>query len=176
MPISIRLDPIVFDAGQPLAPFAERRNLPYGNPASTPSFNNPPGSTNAPGPGYIASASRLTRTTNINPDGTFPAAFDAAIDQMADIFVHVAPTSGSTVIRGNNFKPSNAEFDPAYGLDVNLSGVELQEDVFESAINEPLGAQFKANLQDLVARGILLVHDQNGVTMDPGDIAGYVAP
>jgi hypothetical protein len=176
MPISIKILESAFEANGPLEEFATRANPPYGNTVSTPSFNNAPGSTNAPKPGYIASASRLVKTTNILEDGTFPAAFGAAIDQIADIVVHVSPTSGSTIIRGNNFNPANAEFDPAYGLDVTTSGVELQEDIFETAVNEPVGAQFTANLQDYVSRGILIVRDPAGVTMDPGDIAGYVAP
>jgi len=176
MPISIKIPENAFDANGPLEEFGTRANPPYGNPVTSPSLNNPPGSTFAPKPGYIASASRLVKTTNILEDGTFPAAFGAALDQVADVVVHVSPTSGSTIIRGNNFNPANAEFDPAYGLDVTTSGVELQEDIFETAINEPVGAQFTANLQDYVARGILTVHDQNGATMDPGEIAAYTAP
>ncbi len=176
MPISIKILESAFDPGGPLEEFATRENPPYGNPASTPSFNNAPGSTNAPGPGYIASASRLVQTTNILEDGTFPAAFGAAIDQIADVVIHVSPTSGSTIIRGNNFNPAIAEFDPAYGLNVTTTGVELQEDIFETAVNEPVGAQFTANLQDFVARGILIVRDPAGMTMDAGDIADYTAP
>jgi hypothetical protein len=176
MTISITIPSTAFDAAGPLEEFATRKNQPYGNTVPSPSFNNPPGTTGAPGPGYIASASRLVKTTNILEDGTFPDAFGAAIDQIADVVVHVSPTSGSTIIRGNNWTPSNAEFDPAYGLDVTTAGVELQNDIFETAINEPVGAQFTANLQDYVARGILLVKDQAGVTLTPGTIAAYTAP
>ena len=88
----------------------------------------------------------------------------------------MSPTSGSTIIRGNNFIPSNAEFDPAYGLDVTVSGVELQNDVFETAVNEPIGAQFKANLQDLVERNILEVLNHLGTPLSAGAIANYTAP
>lgn len=177
MPIKISILPTALESGGPLEQFAQRKNLPFANPDKQPSFNNVVGSTNYPGPGFIASASRLTRTSNILPDGTFPAAFDAAIDQVQDLFIHVSPTSGSSVVRGGSaWSTSRAEFDPTYGLNVDVTGVELQEDVFETAVNEPVGAQFKANLQDLVTRGLLILHDQNGATMDPGDIADYTAP
>jgi hypothetical protein len=128
-------------------------------------------------PGFIASAPRLKGYSNIKEDGTFPVAFATAIDQIQDLMVHVSPTSGSSVVRGASaWVESQAEFDPTYGLNVTSSGVQLQNDVFETALNEPVGSQFKANLQDLISRGIILVHDHLGATMDPGDIADYTAP
>jgi hypothetical protein len=96
---------------------------------------------------------------------------------MQDVLVHISPTSGSTIIRGNNFLPSRAEFDPAYGLDVGIAYVELNDSVFETAINEPIGSQFLACLQDLVARGIIEVF---GSTLDrvltTEEIRNFTAP
>jgi hypothetical protein len=111
----------------------------------------------------------MTHRTNILEDGTFPAALEGSPagatgeagteEQMQDVLVHVSPTSGSTIIRGNNWVASRAEFDPAYGLDIGVSVTEINPEVFETAINEPIGAQFLASLQDLVVRGIIEVLD-----------------
>ncbi len=95
-------------------------------------------------------------------------------NQEQDILVHIAPTSGSTIIRGNNWLSSRAEFDPAYGLDVGVKPITLNESVFETAINDPIGGQFLANLQDLVARGIIEVAD-DGTPLTPEQIRDFAA-
>jgi hypothetical protein len=111
----------------------------------------------------------MTHRTNILEDGTFPDALAGSPlgatgeagteEQQQDVLVHISPTSGSTVIRGNNWVASNAEFDPAYGLDIGVTQTMIDPSVFETAINEPIGAQFLASLQDLVVRGIIEVLD-----------------
>jgi len=173
MAVQIKILATAFDAGQPLEAYATRPRQAFANTLQYPAV---PAALNddATTP-RIATASPLTARSNILEDGTFPTAPGTTIDQKIDVVVHVSPTSGSTVIRGNNWDPSKAEFDPAYGLDVTVSGVAIQDDVFESAINEPIGAQFTANLQDLVARGILEVKNSSGAVLDPGEIADFVA-
>ena len=134
----------------------------------------PEGVTGAPGPGFIASASPLTFRSNIGEDGSFPVAPPTTEDTTLITLVHVSPTSGSTVLQGKPPVFSKIETNPAYGLDVGIAPLELEEPVFEAALNDPIGAQFSANLMDLVTRGILLVQD-DGVTMDPGDIRDFTA-
>jgi hypothetical protein len=91
--------------------------------------------------------------------------------------VHVSPTSGSSVVRGgSDWNPDTAEYDPSYGLNVPISGITLQSDVFETALNEPVGMQFRANLQDYVSRGILIVRNDGGTPMTPKQIGDYQAP
>jgi hypothetical protein len=160
----------------PLAEYATKE-VPNQYPRSQQeSFNYPAGHTYAPGPGFIASVPRLTGSSNINPDGTFPVAIADQADRTKDLIVHVSPTSGSTIIRGNGWNPTRAEYDPAYGLDITAAGLEIQADVFETAINEPVGGQFKANLQDYVARGILEVSEgSTGPPMTPQEIGDYTA-
>jgi hypothetical protein len=133
------------------------------------------GTTGAPGPGFIASASPLTFRSNINEDGTFPTAPGATADERQDIMVHISPTSGSSIIRGGVWKAENAEFDPTYGLNVTTKGVQVQQDVFETAIQEPIGSQFMANLQDLVDRSIVEVEDEYGNILTPREIRDYEA-
>ncbi len=183
MTIGIRIDPDAFEPGQPLEAFKLRANPPLAQPLQYPEVPLPIGTTGytgAPGPVkgatanpsgryVIASASPRTYRTNIREDGTFPSALVGSPagatgeagteEQMQDVFVHISPTSGSTIIRGNNWVPSNAEFDPAYGLDIGVSQLFINPSVFETAINEPIGAQFLASLQDLVVRGIIEVLD-----------------
>jgi hypothetical protein len=178
MGINIIIDPTSYEAGGPLADFAFKEV-----PNVYPKLSGP--ALSAASAGYIASAPRLTGSSNILEDGTFPVAQGATgeflppdpVSTIDFLIVHVAPTSGSSIVRGGtNWNPAQAEFDPAYGLDVGIAGVDLQEDVFETAINEPIGAQFKANLQDYVSRGILIVSDTGGTPMTPGDIGSYTAP
>jgi len=188
MTISIRIDPDAFDPNGPLEAFRVRSNPSFAHPLQYPAVPLPlgiTGTTGAPGPGFIASASPQTFRTNILEDGTFPTAPVASPpgatgevgteEMMQDVLVHVAPTSGSTIVRGNNFNASRAEFDPAYGLDVGIAPVQLDDSVFESAINDPIGGQFLANLQDLVVRGIIEVVLNNGSPMTPIEIKGFVA-
>lgn len=187
MTISIRIDPDAFDTGQPLDPFKLRDNPPLASQLQFPQAPLPLGTTGiqgAPGPGFIASASPLTLRTNINEDDTFPpeivgsppgATGEAGTEEiLPNVIVHVSPTSGSTIIRGNNFLESKAESDPAYGLNIGVSPITLNESVFETAINDPIGGQFLANLQDLVARGIIEVAD-DGVVLTPEEIRDFVA-
>jgi len=180
MPISIRIHPDAFNAGGPLAGFQTRPNPPFAfplQPPQVPSFNNPPGSTFAPGPGFIASASPLTHRTNIAEDGsTGAAAPSPTSEEKNQIIVHIAPTSGSTVIRGDTFVPGRIEFNPAYGLNVGIAPIELQEDLFEQALSETVGNGFITHLQDLITRGIIEVRDESGSVMDAGDLASYTAP
>ncbi|KKN51235.1 hypothetical protein LCGC14_0624650 [marine sediment metagenome] len=180
MAINIRIDPAAYAASGPLAQFATREI-----PNTYPKLHEPLLSA-VTGTGYIASAPRLTGSSNILDDGSFPTAegatgtFEAAlpVDTTEDIVVHVSPTSGSAIVRGGSaWDPNQAEFDPSYGLDVGIAGVTLQGDVFETALKEPVGMQFRANLQDYVARGILIVTEgPTGPPMDPGEIADYTAP
>ncbi len=179
MSINITIDPAALTGSGPLAQFASREI-----PNSYPKLHEPRLSA-VTGTGYIASAQRLTGSSNILDDGTFPVAegatgaFEAAdpVDTTKAVVVHVSPTSGSSVVRGGNaWNPDTAEFDPSYGLDVPVSGVTLQSDVFETALKEPVGMQFRANLQDYVARGILIVRNDSGSSMTPGEIADYTAP
>lgn len=179
MSINITINPTAYAPGGPLAEFASREI-----PNSYPKLHEPRLSA-VTGTGYIASAQRLTGSSNILDDGTFPVAegatgaFEPAnpVDTTEDIVVHVSPTSGSSVVRGGSaWNPDTAEFDPSYGLDVPVSGVTLQNDVFETALNEPVGMQFRANLQDYVARGILIVRDHAGSPMTPKEIGDYTAP
>ncbi len=185
MTIGIRIDRDAFEPGQPLEAFKFRANPAFASPLQFPEVPLPlgtTGTTGAPGPGFIASASPMSHRTNILEDGTFPAALVASPpgatgevgteEQMQDVLVHISPTSGSTILRGNNFLPSRAEFDPAYGLDIGVTGVELDPSVFETAINEPIGAQFLACLQDLVVRGIIEVLD-DGAVMTPEEIRDF---
>lgn len=178
MAINIRIDPAAYAADGPLEQFASKNN-----PNTYPKTQEPrldtigSGATGDPGIGYIASAPRLTGSSNILPDGTFPTAEPATSDITRDLIVHVSPTSGSAIVRGgSDWNPAQAEYDPSYGLDVGIAGVTLQNDVFETALKEPVGMQFRANLQDYVARGILIVLDDLGAVMNPGDIADYTAP
>ncbi len=98
-------------------------------------------------------------------------------EQMQDVLVHISPTSGSTIIRGNNFVPSRAEFNPAYGLDIGVAYVELNDSVFETAIKEPIGSQFLACLQDLVVRKIIEVYDSTKVrVLTTEEIRDFTAP
>ena len=170
MTIGIRIDPDAFEPGQPLEAFKLRANPALANPLQFPEAPLPlgiTGTTGAPGPGFIASASPLSHRTNIREDGTFPDALAGSPpgatgeagteEQMQDVLVHISPTSGSTIIRGNNFIKSRAEFDPAYGLDVGITPIQLDNSVFETAINDPIGGQFLANLLDLVVRNIIEV-------------------
>jgi hypothetical protein len=187
MTIGIRIDPDAFEPGQPLEAFKTRANPAYANPLQYPEVPLPlgtTGTTGAPGPGFIASCSPMTHRTNIREDGTFPDALAASPpgatgeagteEQQQDVLVHVSPTSGSTIIRGNNWNPSRAEFDPAYGLDVGITQVMIDPSVFETAVNEPIGAQFLACLQDLVVRGIIEVLD-DGTPMTPEQIRDFQA-
>jgi hypothetical protein len=177
MTIHIRISESGLTGAGPLAEYATQA-VPNLYPRSQQeSFNNPVGHTYAPGPGFIASVPRLSGSSNINPDGTFPTAIAAERDISKDLIVHVSPTSGSSIIRGNGWNPTRAEYEPSYGLDVTIDGLEMQPDVFETAINEPIGGQFKANLQDYVARGILEVSEgPTGPPMTPGEIGDYTAP
>ena len=180
MAINITIDPAAIEAGGPLEQFASR-SVPNTYPKLA-----EPRLDEVVGGGYIASAPRLTGSSNILEDGTFPIAEGATgaflpadpVDTTEDLMVHVSPTSGSSIVRGGSaWNPSQAEYDPTYGLNVSISGISLQNDVFETALNEPVGAQFKANLQDLVSRGILIVTEgPTGPPMDPGEIADYTAP
>lgn len=187
--VSMRIHPNAFDPDGPLDVFKDRANPSYARPLQYPAIPLPigvTGTTGAPGPGFIASASPQTYRTNIREDGTFPPALAASppgatgevgtLEQKHKIIVHVSPTSGSTVIRGMPFLPSSIELNPAYGVDVGVAPVEIQADVFEAALNEPIGGQFKANLQDLVTRGVLEVTDDVGNVMNASDIANYTAP
>ena len=198
MTIGIRIDPDAFEPGQPLEAFKTRANPPYASPLQYPEVPLPlgtTGTTGAPGPVscatasptgrfVVATASPMSHRTNIREDGTFPAALAGSPpgatgeagseEQQQDVLVHISPTSGSTIIRGNNFIASRAEFDPAYGLDIGVAIVELDDSVFETAINEPIGAQFLACLQDLVVRGIIEVLD-NGVAMTAEQIRDFAA-
>ena len=178
MGINIIINPTAYASGGPLEDFATKEV-----PNTYPKLSGP--TLSAASAGYIASAPRLTGYSNILEDGTFPVAegatgaFEPAnpVDTTKDIIVHVAPTSGSSVVRGGTiWNPAQAEFDPAYGLDVGIAGVDLQSDVFETAINEPVGSQFKANLQDYVSRGILQVRNDGGTPMTPKEIGDYTAP
>jgi hypothetical protein len=179
MSINITIDPAAYGASGPLAQFASKRV-----PNTYPKLHEPR-LDEVTGSGYIASAPRLTGSSNILDDGTFPlaegatGAFEAAVpvDTSEDLMVHVSPTSGSSVVRGGSqWNPESAAYDPTYGLNVPIAGITLQSDVFETALKEPVGMQFRANLQDLVARGILIVRDDGGTPMSPGDIADYTAP
>jgi hypothetical protein len=178
MTISVQIHPSAFGATGPLAGFATKESFPYANPLQFPDVPLPLGTegiTGAPGPGFIASASPLSFRTNIGEDGTFPVAPPDTEDTRFVTVVHVSPTSGSTVVQGKPPVFSKIEGNPAYGLDVTLAGVELEETVFESAINDPIGGQFKSNLMDFVTRGVILVQD-DGVTMSATDIRDFTAP
>lgn len=187
MTITIQILPDAFDTGGALEDFRTRANPSFARPLQFPEAPLPIGVTGiqgAPGPGFIASASRQVFQTNIREDGTFPPPLEASPpgatgeigtqEQMQSIIVHVSPTSGSTIIRGNNWLSSRAEFDPAYGLDVTTTPVTLDESVFETAINDPIGGQFLANLQDLVVRSIIEVSN-DGVVMSAEDIRAFDA-
>ena len=162
MSINITIDPAAYAADGPLEQFASKTV-----PNTYPKLHEPR-LDEVTGSGYIASAPRLTGSSNILDDGSFPIAEGATaaflpadpVDTTEDMMVHVSPTSGSSVVRGGSaWNPNQAEYDPSYGLDVPISGVTLQSDVFETALNEPVGMQFRANLQDYVSRGILIVLD-----------------
>jgi hypothetical protein len=180
MAINIIIDPLAYGAGGPLEKFASKRV-----PNTYPKLHEPR-LDEVTATGYIASAPRLTGSSNILDDGSFPIAEGSTgaflppdpVDTTEDLVVHVSPTSGSAVVRGgSDWNPNQAEYDPSYGLNVPISGVTLQNDVFETALNEPVGMQFRANLQDLVSRGILIVTEgPTGPPMDPGEIADYQAP
>ena len=171
MAINITIDPAAYGSGGPLEQFASKNN-----PNVYPKLHEPR-LDEVTGTGYIASAPRLTGSSNIKADGSFPTAEAATSDTTEDLMVHVSPTSGSSVVRGGSeWNTESAEFDPTYGLNVPKAGITLQSDVFETALNEPVGMQFRANLQDLVARGILQVRNDAGSPMSPGDIADYTAP
>ena len=179
MAINITIDPAAYGASGPLEKFASKRV-----PNTYPKLHEPR-LDEVTGTGYIASAPRLTGSSNILADGTFPLAegatgeFEPAapVDTTEDLIVHVSPTSGSSVVRGgSDWDPNQAEYDPSYGLDIGVGGVTLQSDVFETALNEPVGMQFRANLQDLVARGILIVRNDAGSSMTPKEIGDYTAP
>lgn len=178
MTISIKIHPSAFGSTGPLADFASKpsprlaRQLQY--PDVPLPIGTPEGFTGAPGPGFIASASPLGFRTNIGEDGSSPSAPPATEDTTLTTVVHVSPTSGSTVVQGKPPVFSNIEDNPAYGLDVTLAGVELEESVFEQALNDPIGGQFKSNLMDYVERGILLVQD-DGATLDSADIRDFTA-
>jgi len=178
MTISIKIHPTAFGATGPLAGFATKESAPHANPLQFPDAPLPlgtEGTTGAPGPGFIASASPQGFRTNIGEDGTFPVAPPSTEDTTLTTVVHVSPTSGSTVVQGKPPVFSKIEDNPAYGLDVTLAGIELDEPVFESAVNDPIGGQFKSNLMDLVSRGVILVQD-DGVTMEATDIRDFTAP
>jgi hypothetical protein len=179
MAIDITINPAAYAPGGPLSQFATKRV-----PNTYPKLHEPR-LDEVTGTGYIASAPRLTGSSNILADGTFPlaegatGAFEAAVpvDTTEDLMVHVSPTSGSSVVRGgSDWNPDTAEYDPSYGLNVPISGITLQSDVFETALNEPVGMQFRANLQDYVARGILIVRNDGGTPMTPKEIGDYQAP
>lgn len=179
MAINITIDPLAYGSGGPLEQFAFKVV-----PNTYPKLHEPR-LDEVTGSGYIASAPRLTGSSNILADGTFPiaegatGAFEPAepVDTTEDLMVHVSPTSGSSVVRGgSSWNPGNAEYDPTYGLNVPISGITLQSDVFETALKEPVGMQFRANLQDLVARGVLIVRDDGGSPMTPNEIGDYTAP
>lgn len=179
MSINITINPVAYGPGGPLEQFAIKEV-----PNVYPKLHEPRLS-DVTGTGYIASAPRLTGSSNIKADGTFPVAegatgaFEAPnpVDTTEDLMVHVSPTSGSSVVRGGSpWNPAQAEYDPSYGLNVPISGVTLQSDVFETALKEPVGMQFRANLQDYVSRGILIVRNDAGSPMTPGEIADYTAP
>jgi hypothetical protein len=179
MPINITIDPTAYAPGGPIAQFASKEV-----PNTYPKLHEPR-LADVTGTGYIASAPRLTGSSNIKDDGTFPiaegatGAFEAAqpVDTADQLMVHVSPTSGSSIVRGGSaWDPNNAEFDPTYGLNVPVSGITIQSDVFETALIEPVGAQVRANLQDYVARGILVVRDDGGTPMTPKEIGDYTAP
>jgi hypothetical protein len=179
MPINITINPTAYGASGPLAQFASKRV-----PNTYPKLHEPR-LDEVTGTGYIASAPRLTGSSNILDDGSFPIAEGAtaaflpadAVDTIEDLIVHVSPTSGSAIVRGGSaWDPDQAEYDPSYGLDVSIAGLTLQSDVFETALNEPVGMQFRANLQDYVARGILIVRDDGGTPMTPKEIGDYTAP
>ena len=201
MTIGIRIDPDAFEPGQPLEAFKLRASPAHAGSLQYPEVPLPigtTGETGAPGPDYgatssptgrfvIATASPMHRTTNILEDGTFPADLAGSPpgatgeagteEQMQDVLVHISPTSGSTIIRGNNFVPSRAEFNPAYGLDIGVAYVELNDSVFETAIKEPIGSQFLACLQDLVVRKIIEVYDSTKVrVLTTEEIRDFTAP
>lgn len=177
MAISIRIHPNAFDAGGPLEGFNTRPNPPFANPLSSPrvpSFNNPPGSPLYPGPGFIASTSPLTHRTNINEDGTAPPTPPASTtDEAQDVRVHISPTTGSAILRGRPFRPGNVELDLAYGIDVGIAPSEIQEDLFESALNDTVGRQLMATLQDLIIRQIIEVRDQAGIILTAQAVADF---
>lgn len=178
MTITIRIEPTAFNSGGPLESFATTSVLPYANPLQYPEvplpIGTPEGATGAPGPGFIASASPLTFRSNIREDGTFPTPPVTSMSYRHHIIVHVSPTSGSTIIRGDRFNPARAEFDPSYGLNVGVSAVMMEDSVFETAIKEASGFAFRANLQELVALGIIEVaHD--GTVLDETDIRDFTA-
>jgi hypothetical protein len=177
MAINITIDPLAYGSGGPLEQFAFKR-VPNTYVKTTERLSEAL-------PGFIASAPRLTGSSNILEDGTFPlaegatGAFEPAelVDTAEDLMVHVSPTSGSSVVRGGSqWNPNTAEYDPTYGLNVSIAGITLQSDVFETALNEPVGMQFRANLQDMVARGILIVRNDGGTPMTPKQIGDYQAP
>ncbi len=198
MTIGIRIHPDAFEPGNPLEAFKLRANPPLAGSLQYPEVPRPIGTTGytgAPGPVngataqpsgryVIATASPMSHRTNIREDGTFPTDLAGSPpgatgevgteEQQQDVLVHVSPTSGSTIIRGNNFSASRAEFDPAYGLDVGTAPVQLHDSVFETAINEPIGAQFLACLQDLVVRGIIEVA-QDGTPLTAEQIRDFAA-
>jgi len=170
MPINIEIDPAAYGVGGPLEKFSSRDN-----PNIYPKLHET--SLESAGPGYIASATRLSGSSNILEDGSFPTAEAASSSTIQDLIVHVSPTSGSSVVRGGSaWNPAQAEYDPSYGLDVGVGGVTLQSDVFETALKEPVGMQFRANLQDYISRGILIVRNDAGTPMTPNQIATYTAP
>jgi hypothetical protein len=179
MAIEIVIDPAAYEPNGPLAKFASKE---------TPNIypKNHETRLSSAGPGYIASAPRLSGSSNILENGTFPLAEGATgafeppepTSTVRDLVVHVSPTSGSSIVRGGSaWDPAQAEFDPSYGLDVGVAGISLQSDVFETALKEPVGMQFRANLQDYISRGILIVTEgPTGPPMTPSDIADYTAP
>jgi hypothetical protein len=42
-------------------------------------------------------------------------------------------------------------------MDVTLDGLTMEDELFETALDDPVGAGFRANVQDLVVRGIIIV-------------------
>ena len=171
MTITIRINPNAFGAGQVLAAFATTANAPYARPLQYPDVPRPVGQSNK---SFIATASPLTARSNIREDGTFPDAPASTRDAKPITIIHISPTSGSTVLRADPFKKFRAEYDPSYGLNVGMSPVELEDTVFETALEESSGSAFKANLQELISLGVIIV-EQNGTELTAIDIRDFTA-
>lgn len=178
MTITIRIHPDAFDTGGPLAGYESSPNWPAGKVSLqfpvVPLPIGVTGTTGAPGPGFIASAPDLHFRRNILENGAFPVAPGSTQDVRHQIFVHVSPTSGSVVLRGGPNDVAGAEFHPAYGLNIGIGDLNIEDSVFESAIKDPVGAGLMASLQDLVERAVIEVaHD--GTPMDATDIGDFSA-
>jgi hypothetical protein len=169
MPIRFRISPLALAPGGALVSYTGT-DLPLAQTLQYPRIP-----TLNSGSSLIATVSPLTFRSNINEDGTFPIRPANSVSQTSKLLVHVS-TSGSATVHHAEDNTYQTGFSLAYGLYVSIQGTSMHEDIFERALNDTRGSQFKANLQELIARSILEVRNQSGAPMSPSEIGSYIAP